>query len=140
LSGEYPALLRRRALAMLGLAERLLGEGEYDLAVLNAEYAAQLYVKQLLYRIGGEEYRGHNIRALLALLAGLLEDSGFRGQAEGIKRFTRSNRSLLAELEEGRVRAVYGVFEYTREQAARLVEAARKLVELLSSIEADIFG
>ncbi len=46
-SGDYYALLKRRALSMMRLAERLLSEGEYDLAVLNAEYAAQLYAKAL---------------------------------------------------------------------------------------------
>ena len=38
MSGIYPALLRRRAESMIKIAERLLGEGEYDLAVFNAEY------------------------------------------------------------------------------------------------------
>ena len=50
MSGEYPALLKKRALSMLRLAERLLGEGEYDLVVLHSEYAVKLYLKALLYR------------------------------------------------------------------------------------------
>ncbi|MEM4970844.1 MAG: HEPN domain-containing protein [Sulfolobales archaeon] len=58
MSGEYAILLRRRALSMLRLAERLVGEAEYDLAVLNAEYAAQLYVRSFLLRLAGEEWRG----------------------------------------------------------------------------------
>ena len=67
MSGEYALLLRRRALSMLRLAERLIDETEYDLAVLNAEYATQLYVKSFLLRLAGEEWRGHSIRALLGL-------------------------------------------------------------------------
>ena len=35
MSGKYPDLLRRRAESMMRLAERLLSEGGYDLAVLN---------------------------------------------------------------------------------------------------------
>ncbi|WP_148676796.1 HEPN domain-containing protein [Staphylothermus marinus] len=34
---------------MLRNAVRLLGEGKYDLADFNAEYAAQLHVKAVLY-------------------------------------------------------------------------------------------
>ena len=35
MSGKYPDLLRRRAESMMRLAERLLSEGGYALAVLN---------------------------------------------------------------------------------------------------------
>jgi len=52
-SGNYSALLRRRAESMIRLAEKLLGEGKHDLAVLNAEYAARLYVKSVPYRLTG---------------------------------------------------------------------------------------
>ena len=55
MSDRYPNLLRRRAEAMIELAERLLSGGKYDLAVLNAEHATQLYVKSVLYRLSGEE-------------------------------------------------------------------------------------
>jgi len=42
---------------MMRLARRLLSEGECDLAVLNAEYAAQLYAKAVIYGLSGEEWR-----------------------------------------------------------------------------------
>jgi HEPN domain-containing protein len=67
-SGEYAALLKRRALDMMESAGKLIDEGKTDLAALLAEYAAQLYVKhetQVLYRLTGEEWRGRNVRALL---------------------------------------------------------------------------
>lgn len=60
LSGEYAALLKKRALSMLSLAKSLLREGQNDLAALNAEYAAQLYLKALLYRVTGEEWGARN--------------------------------------------------------------------------------
>ncbi len=140
MSGEYPRLLKKRALAMLELAERLLRENKYDLTVLHAEYAAQLYLKSLLYRLTGEEYRGRNIRALLALLAEALEDEDFETLADEVRRFVAGNRRLLAELEEGHARAVYGVFEYSRSQAERLLHIAREVVKLLSRIEREVFG
>ena len=108
--------------------------------MLLAEYAAQLYTRQLLYRLTGEEHRGHGIRALLALLVEVLEAGGFGELAEEVRRFTMGNRRLLAELEEGHTRAVYGPFEYSRAQAEKLVAAAKGLVELLSSVEGRVFG
>jgi len=125
---------------MLRLAERLLGEGEYDLAVLNAEYAAQLYVKSLLLRLSGEEWRGHGVRTLLGALALVAEENGLREVAERIYGFVRGNKRVLAELEEAHTRSVYGVFEYSRGQAEVLVGAARSVVMLGKEIEKRVFG
>lgn len=140
MSGRYPSLLRRRAESMMRLAERLLGEGEYDLAVLNAEYSAQLFVKSLLYRLSGEEWRGHSVRTLLGALALVAEGEGLRSVAERIYDFVRRNRRVLAELDEAHTRSVYGVFEYSREQAEVLVSAARLIVELVKEVEEEVFG
>ncbi|KSW11469.1 DNA-binding protein [Pyrodictium occultum] len=139
MSGEYPRLLARRAEAMLRNAERLQAEGEHDLAVLNAEYAAQLYLKALLYRLTGEEWRGHSIRSLLGALALVLRGSGFDELAGMVEDFVRSSRRILAELEEARVRAVYGPFEYSRSQAEAILEAARKVVGLARRVEERVF-
>ncbi len=54
--------------------------------------------------------------------------------------FIRSNRRLLAELEEARTRAVYSILEYSREQAKILVDIAEKVISLLKTIEEKIFG
>ena len=139
MSGEYPALLKKRATSMLRLAERLLDEGEYDIAVLHSEYAAQLYVKAVLYRLTGEEYRGHNLRALLGALAATLEEKGFNTQAGLVVDFVRRFRRELSELEEGHVRSVYGIFEYTEYQARRLLEASKRIVGLLRRVEEEVF-
>jgi len=139
LSGEYALLLRRRALSMLRLAERLLGEAEYDLAALNAEYAAQLFLKSLLYRLSGEEWRGHSVRVLLGLLAYTLEELGLRDAAEKVAELARRNRRILAELEEAHTRAVYGALQYSPRQAEALVNAAKRIVELAESLESEIF-
>ena len=68
MSGRYPILLRKRALNALKWAERAYNDGDYDTAVREAEYAVQLYIKSIIYRILGEEIRGHNIRELLGVL------------------------------------------------------------------------
>jgi len=140
LSGKYPALLARRADAMLTLAEELLHRGLHDLAVLNAEYAAQLHVKALLYRVTGEEWRGHSIRQLLGVLALMLRRQGLAGEAERVEDFVKAYRRHLAELEEAHVRAVYGVFEYSEEQARLLLDTAKRVVELVKQLTRTIFG
>ena len=89
MSGRYPDLLKRRAESMMRLAERLLGEGEYDLAVLNAEYAAQLYIKSVLLRLTGEEWRGHGIRTLLGAVALAAQGGRLRDVVENIVDFTK---------------------------------------------------
>lgn len=139
MSGEYPAILKRRAQSMIRLAERLLSEGEYDLAVLNADYAVQLYVKALIFRVSGEEFRGHSVKVLMGFLASLLEEKGFRDLAVQIADYVRGNGRLLAELEEAHVRSVYGVFEYSGAQARRLVEAAKSLIQLFENVERGVF-
>lgn len=140
MSGSYPDLLKRRAKSMMELAERLLNEGEYDLAVLNAEYAAQLYVKSVLYRLSGEEWRGHGIRTLLGAVALVAEGEGLRDVAESVIDFTRRNRRILAELEEAHTRSVYGAFEYSRDQAVAIVGSAKSAIELMKDIENRVFG
>ncbi len=138
MSGAYPSLLRKRSLAMLRLAEELLDKGEYDLAALNAEYAVQLYVKQLLYRVTGEEWRGHGLRMLLGTLSTVLRQQGFPNEADKVADYVRSKRRLLAELEEAHVRAVYGAFEYSREQAQMLVETAKNIISTLGKVEGKV--
>jgi len=139
MSGIYPTLLRRRAESMIKIAERLLGEGEYDLAVFNAEYATQLYIKSLLYRLSGEEWRGHSIRTLLGALALVAEENELKEIAEKIYNFVRRNRRILAELEEAHTRSIYGVFEYTRYQAKTLIDIARGVIEMIKEIEEKVF-
>ena len=139
MSDEYPRLLKRRAESMMRLAERLLSEGEYDLAVLNAEYAAQLYIKSLLYRLSGEEWRGHSVRTLLGALALVAEGEGLKEIAEEVIAFTRRGKRILAELDEAHTRSVYGVFEYSRDQAATLVSSARSIIRLMKYIEGKVF-
>jgi len=140
MSGSYSELLKRRAEAMARLAERLLEEGEYDLAVFNAEYAAQLYVKSLLYRLSGEEWRGHSVRTPLGALALTLEESGLGGVAERIYDFARRSRRALAELEEAHTRAIYGVLRYSREQAETLLSAAKAVIGVARRVEEEVFG
>lgn len=140
MSGDYPMLLRRRALNALRWAERALEEGDYDTAAREAEYAAQLYLKSVIYRILGEEVRGHNIRELLGVLASALLEEGFSEEAGMLADYTRRKRRELAELSEAHARATYGLAEYTRAAAELLVRVARDVVETLRELEGRIFA
>ena len=107
-SGAYPSLLRKRSLA------------------------------KLLYRVSGEEWRGHNLRALLGALSMVLRQQGFHREADEVASYVKAERRLLSELEEAHVRVVYGVFEYSRKQAETLVNAAKSIVVMLRKVEGGV--
>ena len=140
MSGEYAALLRKRALNALRWAERACSEGDYDTCAREAEYAAQLYLKSLLYRILGEEVRGHDVRELLGVLVSALLEHGFRDEADNVADYVRRNRRVLAWLSEAHTRAVYGPVEYSRREAELVLSAAKSVVELLSRLEERLFA
>jgi len=140
LSGEYSALLKKRALNALKWAERAFNEGDYDTAVREAEYAVQLYIKSLIYRILGEEVRGHNLRELLGILVSSLIEENFRGEAEELIDYIRKHRRELAELSEAHIRATYGLMEYGRDGASILLRIAKNIINTLRDLEVRVFG
>ena len=140
MSGEYAVLLSRRALAAFKWAQRAYGEGDYDISVLQAEYAVQLYLKSLLYRVLGEEVRGHSIRELLGLLAVSLMEQGAEDLAREVMEYVRRHRRELAELSEAHTRATYGLAEYGGREAGLLLRIAGQVLEMLRELEKKIFG
>ncbi len=120
--------------------ERALEEGDYDTAAREAEYAAQLYLKSLLYRILGEEVRSNNLRELLGVLISALLEEGFRKEAEILVEYVRRKRRELAELSDAHTRATYGLAEYTRATASMLVEIARDVIGKLKELEEKLFA
>ena len=140
MSGEYPLILRKRALNALKWAERALEEGDYDTAAREAEYAAQLYLKSVIYRVRGWEARGRDINELLGILAYTLMEEGLDEEARMIMDFSRSRRRELAELSDAHTRASYGLVEYTERASRELVRVASELIDLLRRLEERIFG
>ena len=65
--------------------------------------------------------------------------NGLRKVAEKIYDFTRRNRRILAELDEVHMRSIYGVFEYSKDQARIIVNAAQSIIKLIKEIEEIIF-
>ncbi len=139
-SGEYPSLLKKRALTALKWAKRAFKEGDYDIAVNNAEYAVQLYVKSIIYRILGEERSCHDIRSLLGVLASALIEQGLNEEANLVIDFIRANRRPIAELSDAHTRAMYSLFEYGEKEAKILIKIAEDIIEMLQTLEEKIFG
>jgi len=65
LSFEETEILRKRAHSFLRNAERLLEEGEYDLAVFSLEQYCQLLLRYKLLVIRGTYPRTHSLRRLI---------------------------------------------------------------------------
>ncbi len=140
MSGEYASLLRKRALAAFKWAQRACSEGDYDICVLQAEYAVQLYIKSLLYRVLGEEVRGHNVRELLGLLAASLMEQGIEDLARDVADYVRRHRRELEELSEAHTRATYGLVEYGEREARLLLKIAEQVLGKLKELERKLFG
>ena len=49
--------------------------------------------------------------------------------------FVRSNKRLLAELDEAHTRVVYGPLQYSKEQAEALLKATESVIDLLRKVE-----
>ncbi len=133
-------MLRKRALNALKWARRAFSEGDYDTAVREAEYAVQLYAKSLIYRVLGEEVRGHSIRELLGVLASALVEEGREEEAGELIDYIRRHRRELAELTIAHTRAAYGLVEYGKREAEILLRIAEDVIEVLRSLEAKVFG
>lgn len=131
MSGEYVGLLKRRASSFLGEARKIR---DPDLAVFLTEQAIQLYVKAVLYELFGERVRGHALRELLGLVARLLDDAGYSGEAGRIRGFVADNGSLLIEAEEAYMMSRYGERSYTLRDTERLIDLAERLIKLLEEV------
>ncbi len=114
-------------------------EGDYDTALREGEYAVQLYIKSLIYRVIGEEVRGHNIRELLGILASALLEEGLEEYSRQVIDYVGRNRRKLIELSDAHTRATYGLFEYGRREAELLLNTVKEVINLLKGIEENVF-
>jgi HEPN domain-containing protein len=133
-SGVYFEKLWKRARAMLEGAEWRLHRGEYDLACFEAEQAAQLGIKAVLYKFLGSAPRVHEISELLGVLYKLVESADKREAAQRLAEFVQSRRRQLWLLSDSYYRARYGYIDYDEDDAKNCVKAARELLKLLAEI------
>ena len=125
---------------MLEGAEWRLNRGEYDLACFEAEQAAQLAVKALLYELTGSTPRIHNLSELLGVLRRFLDEAGLEKETETVASFALARRKQLWMLEEAYYRGRYGLVEYVRSEAETCIRVARELLELLSGVRRSCQG
>ncbi|MGC9010210.1 MAG: HEPN domain-containing protein, partial [Sulfolobales archaeon] len=76
ISGDYWALLWKRARRFLSRVERDYQENDYDGACFNSEQVIQLATKATLHKLFGEKTRVHGSKTHLAHLRNLLYEAG----------------------------------------------------------------
>ena len=133
-SGELAARLWRRAAAMLEGARWRLGRGEYDLACFEAEQAAQLALKSLLYELLGSAPRVHDLGELLGLLYRALAGAGLGELAGRIASFAQEQRRRIWLLSDAYYRGRYGLVDYERGEAEECVGTAARILELVRGV------
>ena len=91
--------------------------------VFEAEQAAQLALKSLLYELLGMAPRIHG-----------LGEAGLEGPAGLVAEAARAHRQGLWLLEDAYYRGRYGLEEYTQGEAALCLEAARAVLGLVEEV------
>lgn len=119
---------------MLEGAEWRLERGEYDLACFEAEQAAQLALKALLYELSGSTPRIHDLGELLGVLYDFLRKAGLEDAAGRVADFASRERRRLWLLSDAYYRGRYGAAPYTREDALDCIEAARGVLRLAGEL------
>jgi len=130
MSGSHAARLWRRARALLEGALWRLERREYDLACFEAEQAAQLALKALLYEALGSAPRVHELSTLLGNVYRLLRDSGLEQEARQVASHAQEYRPIIWLLEEAYYKGRYGDIDYSERDARDCIEEARRLLGL----------
>ncbi len=138
MSGELVEALIRRALTLRRLAKQLGNEGEYDLAMVMVEQAAQLYIKSLFQEIAGYIPKIHNLRRILSILAGRLEEAGCTEIGVKVREFVVDRRLELSMMEDAYVMGRYGIGGYTAETLNKALEALDELISLIEGVRDEL--
>ncbi len=128
MSFEEAEILRRRAESFLRNAERLIEEGEWDLAMFNLEQYCQLILKYKLLVLRGSYPRTHSLRRLIRELGEIRQD--ILRLVENIE-----NLHYIARLEEAYIASRYLPYIYEEREVKDIyrfvVEVFRPLVEAI---------
>lgn len=129
MSLEYAELLLKRARMYLESAKVNLDNGRFDVAVVEAEIAAQLALKALITKQGLEPLRTHAIRQLFSfILENRLLPSNVIYEIAG---FMKTNREKLIILERARAIGQYGSYPVDKDEAEIAVNIAREVLEIV---------
>uniref|UniRef100_A0A7J3XZ14 HEPN domain-containing protein n=1 Tax=Thermogladius calderae TaxID=1200300 RepID=A0A7J3XZ14_9CREN len=121
---EYEYLLERSR-RFLATAELQIDKGFYDLALFSLEQALQLYLKAVVLRLGVDYPRTHSVRKLLELVYKLTG-------SDEVEKFFSNYAIELGVLEDAYITSRYIPREYTKEEAKRLLEVVREVIEVVN--------
>ena len=124
MSLEEAELLKRRAESFLKNAQRLIEEGEPDIALFNLEQYCQLILKYKLLVYTGSYPRTHSLRQLIKELGKI--NPNILVLVNDIK-----NLHYIARLEEAYISSRYLPYTYTTEEVK---DISRFVVEVFKPI------
>lgn len=127
MSAEEAEILRERAHAFLRNANRLFGEGEYDLAAFSIEQYCQLTLKYKLLIKTGTYPRTHSIIRLLRELDKLVPE-------KNLEKFIDSEVILLTKVEDAYIGSRYLPRRYERREIEELLRFAERFEEVVRDV------
>jgi len=128
LTSEYEEILRKRALAFLEHAQIAFEREEYDLVIFYIEQSLQLYLKYLLYKKIGDFPKTHSIIRLIKDVTAVYE-------SKELENLYKTNLEAFNLLEEAYITSRYLPRSYEREIAERMLEFARRVLEVLKCLK-----
>ena len=114
----------KRALKFEENAKWNLEQGDYNLAVLHVEQAAQLMLKAKLLELIGDFPKTHNLVQLVKLLYEV-------SKKEEVAKFLAKNKIRLARLTDAYVSSRYFAREFYREEAEEALSLLDELKKVL---------
>ena len=121
---ELVKSFRKRALKFEKNAKWNLEQGDYDLAVLHVEQAAQLMLKAKLLELIGDFPKTHNLVQLVKLLYEV-------SKKEEVAKFLAKNKIRLARLTDAYLFSRYFTREFYREEAEEALSLLDELKKVL---------
>ncbi len=129
-SKDEAELMRRRAIAFLDVAKYSLKQGNYDVAVFNAEQAAQLYLKAVLLELIGDFPRTHSLIFLLTELK--------RVNVGEVEEFLKKNKRGLHILEDAYLTSRYFYKVFDKEDCEYLISLAEEVVSFCEKLRSSV--
>ncbi len=128
MSRDEIEILRKRSENFLKNAEKLLGEGIYDLAAFNLQQAVELFLKYRLFLLLGEYPRTHSIKRLLREIGKTV------GKEKEVEKFMNENIDRISNLENAYITSRYLPTEFERREVENMLEVARKIIDFVEGL------
>jgi len=120
MSKEEKEILIKRGKEFQILAERMLNEANYNLAVFFIEQSLQFYLKYILFNTLGYFPRTHSISRLFSELMRI--DNEF-------KNFFDENEIIIKSIEDAYILSRYYPREYSKKEAEEMMKILLKFID-----------